>query len=86
VKDDGLTVDAMGVRQGLRRLGLGAQVAAAFIERARTAAQVLAGPPEYLIDSVPGAVAFWRGPHSTLVPFSAVLRPFLSSNHSIYPA
>ena len=59
LKDDGLTVDAMGVRQGLRRMGLGAMVARAFIDRAREAARVRAGPPEYLIDAIPGAVAFW---------------------------
>ena len=59
LKDDGLTVDAMGVRQGLRRMGLGALVAGALIDRARDAARVRAGPPEYLIDAIPGAVAFW---------------------------
>jgi GNAT superfamily N-acetyltransferase len=60
LKDDGLTVDTMGVRQGFRRMGLGRAVARAFIDRARRAAEVRAGPPECVIDAVPNAVAFWR--------------------------
>jgi len=60
LKDDGLTVDTTGVRQGFRRMGLGRTVASAFIDRARRAAKVRAGPPECVIDAVPDAVAFWR--------------------------
>ena len=59
LKDDGLTVDAMGVRQGLRRLGIGAAVARRFIDRARAAAVTRAGPPTYDVDAMPAAVAFW---------------------------
>ena len=59
LKDDGLTVDAMGVRQGLRRLGIGAAVARRFVDRARAAAVTRAGPPTYDVDAVPAAVAFW---------------------------
>ena len=59
-KDDGLTVDAMGVRHGLRRLGIGRHIARAFVDRAKIAALALAGPPEYRVDSVPSATSFWR--------------------------
>ena len=41
-------------------MGLGKTVASAFIDRARRAAKVRAGPPECVIDAVPDAVAFWR--------------------------
>ena len=37
-KDDGLTVDAMGVRHGLRRLGIGRHIARALVDRAKIAA------------------------------------------------
>lgn len=60
LKDDGLTVDAMGVRHGLRRLGVGRRIARAFVDRAKIAALALAGPPEYRVDVVPSATAFWR--------------------------
>ena len=48
-----------GVRQGLRRLGIGAAVARRFIDRARAAAVTRAGPPTYDVDAMPAAVAFW---------------------------
>lgn len=60
LKSDGLVVDAMGVRQGLRRLGFGRALALELVRRARGAAAELAGPPEYVIDALPGSVPFWR--------------------------
>ena len=60
LKSDGLVVDAMGVRQGLRRLGFGRALALELVRRARRAAAERAGPPEYVIDALPGSVPFWR--------------------------
>ena len=60
LKSDGLVVDAMGVRQGLRRLGFGRALALELVRRAKRAAAELAGPPEYVIDALPGSVPFWR--------------------------
>ena len=60
LKSDGLTVEACGVRQSMRRLGYGRQIAMLCIERARVAAAAGAGPPVYRIDEVPSAVAFWK--------------------------
>ena len=60
LKSDGLVVDAMGVRQGLRRLGFGRALALELVRRAKRAAEELAGPPEYVIDALPGSVPFWR--------------------------
>jgi GNAT superfamily N-acetyltransferase len=60
LKSDGLVVDAMGVRQGLRRLGFGRALALELVRRAKRAASQLAGPPEYVIDALPSSVPFWE--------------------------
>lgn len=60
LKSDGLVVDAMGVRQGLRRLGFGRALALELVRRAKRAAAELAGPPEYVIDALPSSVPFWE--------------------------
>lgn len=89
LKDDGLMVDAMGVRQGLRRMGLGAQVARVLINRAREAAKVRAGPPEYLIDAIPGAIAFWTRLEFVATsgrdsPTTAVMRRMCNDTAMVY--
>ena len=60
LKSDGLVVDAMGVRQGLRRLGFWRALALELVRRAKRAAAELAGPPEYVIDALPSSVPFWE--------------------------
>ena len=89
LKDDGLTVDAMGIRQGLRRMGLGKRVARMLIERARDAAKQGVGPPEYLIDAVPGAVAFWTNLGFVITsgrdsPTTAVMRRMCNDTAMVY--
>jgi GNAT superfamily N-acetyltransferase len=60
LRDDGLVVDAMGVRQGLRHFGFGKVLVEALLNRARIAAAARAGPPEYIVDALPSSVPFWR--------------------------
>ena len=60
LRDDALTVDAMGVRQGLRRCGFGGKLVDALKKRAKAAALISAGPPEYVIDALPSSVSFWK--------------------------
>ena len=74
----------------MRRMGLGALVARAFIDRAREAARVRAGPPEYVIDAVPDAVAFWTrlGFNTTSgrdSPTTAVMRRMCNDTAMVLP-
>jgi len=56
LKHDALTVDALGIRQGLRMCGFGRGFVEVLVRRAKSAAAKNAGPPELVIDALPASV------------------------------
>ena len=66
-KDDGVSVDVMGVRLAARGRGVGRAIAEHLIELANARAKRLAdqgrredAPRRYVLDSIPAALPFWR--------------------------